>query len=66
MQAADMEVMFAIQELTLVVSGVPEIRYSLRFDMQGLSSKIKLQNDSQDITIDFSVDSIQITDDDHC
>lgn len=65
MEAADMEVLYSINNLYIVVMGQPEIDYSISFEMQGLQSRVKIENDWQDYTLDFSVNSIQIRDGDH-
>ena len=36
--------------------------YSVTFEMRGLMTKIKLENNQNDVAVDFSVDTFQIKD----
>lgn len=58
-QGADMELRFSMNSIALQIVGNPEIEYFIKFEMKGLNTIIRIE-DNSDTQVDFSVDSFVI------
>jgi hypothetical protein len=60
-----MELRFSINSIAIQIVGNPEIEYFIKFEMKGLKTLIRIE-DNSDTQVDFSVDSFMIKNGENC